>query len=145
MKFAIQEFTLNDYDDVLEFWKKQQGVGLNESDSREQIGKFLARNPGLSLVVRDNGRVIGAVLCGHDGRRGFLHHLAVDPEYRHRGIGRQMVLTCLDALRSQGIQKCNIWVYTGNAEGQKFWRAIGFGVREDLRMMQSSTDNRKAS
>lgn len=142
MEFEIQEMQLNDYTDVVEFWKKQSGVGLNESDSREQIAQFLGRNPGLSRVVREKGRVIAAVLCGHDGRRGFLHHFAVDPEYRQRGIGRQLVAACLSDLSTQRIIKCNIWVYADNEEGKKFWRSTGFAARMDLQILQRNTDQK---
>ena len=136
----IREMTIEDYDEVYAFWSQQPGVGLTESDSRDAIEAFLQRNPGMSCVVRDDeGTLIGAVLCGHDGRRGFLHHMAVAPLHRKRGLGRTMVNFCLKRLRDAGITRCNIWVYTSNEAGHKFWRAIGYVHRADLGMMQRPT------
>jgi ribosomal protein S18 acetylase RimI-like enzyme len=138
--YIIGNMTLADYDHVIAFWEKQTGVGLNESDSRDGIATFLQRNPGMSLVVWDRGEVIGAVLCGHDGRRGFLHHLAVAESHRGLGIGRALVTACLEKLKAAGILKCNIWVWADNDAGSKFWLAMGYINRPDLKIMQRSTD-----
>lgn len=128
-----------DYDDVIAFWKAQPGIGLNESDGRRQIGDYLARNPGMSLLARDGNQIIGAVLCGHEGRRGYLHHLAVATSHRGRGIGRTLVLLCLEKLGACGIAKCNIFVYAANADGLGFWRALDFAERDDLKVLQRNT------
>lgn len=128
-----------DYDDVIAFWKAQEGVGLNEGDDREGTALYLARNPGMSLIVRDGVSVVGAVLCGHDGRRGYLNHLAVAASHRNRGIGKLLVRTCLQKLEQAGIQKCNVFLYTDNARGEQFWRRLGFANRNDLKMMQRLT------
>lgn len=117
-----------------------EGVGLNESDTPDQLKLYLNRNPGLSLVVRDNESLIGAVLCGHDGRRGYLHHLAVIPEYRKRGLGRQLIATCLALLREIGISKCNIFLYANNELGERFWTNCGWSKRYDLQVMQRPTE-----
>lgn len=132
----IRPFTMADYDEAVAFWKRQDGVGLNESDERGPVAAFLERNPGMSFVAREDGALIGAVLCGHDGRRGCLHHLSVAPAHRGRGIGRRLVERCLDRLREMGIQKCNIFLYADNEDGEGFWKAIGFRGRADLRLMQ---------
>ena len=124
---------------VLELWSRTEGVGLNESDSLPALGMFLARNPGLSRVVRDGGKIVAAVLCGHDGRRGFLYHLAVSPEFRRQGLGRLLVEQCLAALCELGIQKCNALVYRENGEAQKFWEEVGFQTRDDLDFWQRAT------
>ena len=84
--FEMREMRLEDYDELVVFWKGKEGVELNESDEREEMGRYLVRNEGLSLVVREEGRIVGAILCGHDGRRGYLHHLAVEVGYRGKGI-----------------------------------------------------------
>jgi ribosomal protein S18 acetylase RimI-like enzyme len=136
--------TADDIEDVLALWNGMPGIGLNESDTPENLRAFLTRNAGLSLVVRDGERparrsLIGAVLCGHDGRRGYLHHLAVRPEYRRRGLARQMVEKCLAALREQGIIKCNIFVYAENDDGQGFWSRCGWNHRSDLIVLQRMT------
>lgn len=139
MGTEITEMTEADYDDVSAFWVAQPGVGLNESDGRHQIANYLHRNDGLSLVVRDNGRVIAAVLCGHDGRRGYLHHLAVATSHRGRGIGKSLVQRCLRSLGQLGISKCNVFVYEDNSDRQGFWLAAGFTLRSDLKLLQRST------
>ena len=119
--------TLVDYDAVVSFWRGMEGIGLNESDERRPIEAYLARNPGMSFVARDAaGDVIGAVLCGHDGRRGYLHHLAVAPGHRLRGLGSALVERCLAELAAAGILKCNIFLFDDNAEGRKFWMRMGY-------------------
>ncbi len=135
----VTAFGLDDYDEVVAFWRAQEGVGLNESDERAPVAAFLARNRGLSLVLRDAGRVVGAVLCGHDGRRGYLHHLAVAPAYRGRGLGRLMVERCLGALAQAGIAKCNVFLFADNQAGAQFWAAVGFAARADLVVRQRAT------
>ena len=136
----------DDFPEVRALWAATKGVGLDASDEREWIIAYLQRNPGLSLVARDETRaagnnIVGAVLCGHDGRRGDLVHLAVAMEYRRRGIGRRLVEECLARLRDVGILKCNIRVYWHNAEAQAFWQRLGFAVRDDLAVMQRRTSN----
>ena len=127
MDCTISPLTFADYDAVLSFWKTQDGIGLNESDEPQPMRRFLERNPGLSLIARDpSGSIIAAVLCGHDGRRGYLHHLAVHPAHRRQGLGRQLVERCLTRLASHGIPKCNIFLFNNNAEGRKFWQRLGY-------------------
>jgi len=137
----IRSFRSEDYDAVIALWRRTEGVGLNESDTRRAIAAFLRRNPRLSFVAEKNCRIIGAVLCGHDGRRGYLHHLAVAGRYRHRGIGRQLVSACLAKLRKAGIQKCNVFIFANNAAGMKFWTHIGWSLRRELRLMQIRLDD----
>ena len=128
-----------DYDDVIAFWRRQEGVGLNEGDDRDGTALYLARNPGMSLIVREGDSIVAAVLCGHDGRRGYLNHLAVAASHRNRGIGKSLVRACLQKLEQAGVQKCNVFLYTDNAAGDKFWRALGYANRGDLRVMQRVT------
>jgi ribosomal protein S18 acetylase RimI-like enzyme len=137
MKFKIQPMVTDDYDEVIVLWRGTEGIGLSEGDDRSGIELYLRRNPGLCFVVRDaEKRLIGAVLCGHDGRRGFMYHLAVARNARKLGLGRKLVDTCLAALRSEGIEKCTILVYSNNAEGKSFWRNLGWKERADLQPMQ---------
>jgi ribosomal protein S18 acetylase RimI-like enzyme len=130
---------IDDFDAVLALWKASEGVGINEMDTRHCIAAYLERNPGMSFVARVDRRIVGAVLCGHDGRRGYMHHLAVNSEFRKRGIGRQLVNACFAELSKIGIVKCNIFVYAHNAEGQAFWKREGWNARADLLVMQSAT------
>ena len=137
--------TLADVDDALELWAATEGIGLRGADSPEALPKYLARNPGLSVVAREDGRMVGAVLCGHDGRRGYLHHLGVAASHRRRGIGTALVERCLEGLRLEGITKCHLFVYHHNTEGQAFWRRIGWHARDDLLVMSRNlTDDPNA-
>lgn len=140
MKHSIEPMRIADFDEVTVLWKRTEGVGLNESDERANIALFLERNPGLSLVARDEGgKIIGAVLCGQDGRRGYLHHLAVAAECRRRGIGGAIIEKCLAALAAQGIQKCNLFLFADNAAGREFWERRNWKERVDLRVLQKPT------
>ena len=136
---VIAEMMPQDYEAVAELWRRTEGVGLNESDTRERITAFLARNPGLSLVARKEHRIIAAVLCGEDGRRGYLHHLAVLPEFRNRGLGTQLVDECLRRLVPRGVLKCNIYLYTDNASGERFWKNRGWRERSELKVLTIET------
>ncbi len=131
----IRAMTIADYDDTFALWQSIEGLGLSNADSREGILRYLERNPGLSLVAReDNGRLAGAVLCGHDGRRGYLHHLAVRPDCQGQGLGRKLAETCLAALHQEGIGKCHIFVKRSNAAGQAFWQRTGW-IERNLVLM----------
>ncbi len=133
----FQPMELGDLAEVIQFWQGMEGIGLSESDSYSALSFYLQRNPGLSWVARNKGReLIGAVLCGHDGRRGYLHHLAVARDYRRKGIGRALVERCLSSLRELKILKCNVFLFNQNPEGQGFWKAMGWKGREDLVLMQ---------
>ncbi|MCY2951926.1 MAG: GNAT family N-acetyltransferase [Planctomycetota bacterium] len=142
MPHDITEMTMADYDAVFAFWRQQEGIGLNDADGREHIAAFLRRNPGMSFIARERGRIIAAVLCGHDGRRGTLHHLAVAPSHRNRGLGRTIVQRCLDRLRDEGILKCGIFVFSNNKEGERFWLTTGWFERSDLKLLQQEIDPR---
>jgi ribosomal protein S18 acetylase RimI-like enzyme len=137
MNATIQPMTIADYDEVFALWQRTDGVGLNESDTRENIAIYLERNPGMNFLARDaEGRVIAAVLCGHDGRRGYLHHLAVDAQHRGKGLAKGLLNACFDQLRAAGITRCNIFVFADNAGGQSFWRHVDWNARTDLLVMQ---------
>jgi ribosomal protein S18 acetylase RimI-like enzyme len=135
--YRLRELHNDDYDTVFALWQRCEGIGLNESDSRASISAFLARNAGLSSVVTDAAEtIVGSVLCGHDGRRGYLHHLTVAVPHRRKGLGRILVDTSLGRLRKLGIVKCNIFLYATNVEGRKFWLRHGWAAREDLVIVQ---------
>jgi ribosomal protein S18 acetylase RimI-like enzyme len=136
---SYSPMTASDIESVLELWRQTDGVGLNESDTPEKLLAYLDRNPNLSLIARDGSRLIGAVLSGHDGRRGYLHHLAVVAAHRGRGVGRKMVETCLSSLSGLGILKCNIFLYVDNDAGQRFWDRCGWSARRDLQVLQRIT------
>jgi putative acetyltransferase len=136
-EFRFQPMEMGDLAEVIQFWRGMEGIGLSESDTYSALSSYLRRNPGLSWVVRNRDReLVGAVLCGHDGRRGSLHHLAVAREYRRKGIGRALVEKCLSSLRELKILKCNLFLFSNNAQGEAFWRQIGWKMREDLSLLQ---------
>src|SRR3569833_2755882 len=136
MRCTIQPMTLADYDDVLPLWQNSEGVGLSESDTQTEIGKFLKRNRGLSLVAREGKNLVGAILCGHDGRRACLYHLAIAPSHRRNGLGTKLVLRCLAELKKAGIPRCNVFFYTNNAQAERFWLKLGWQKRPQLCMAQ---------
>jgi ribosomal protein S18 acetylase RimI-like enzyme len=139
-ELRIRPMTPDDYDAVLELWRATPGVGLGVGDERDGVVGSLVRNPGLSFVAHRGEVLVGAVLCGHDGRRGSINHLAVLPSERGRGLGRALVDRCLDGLRAAGIGKCNIVVFGRNADGLAFWRATGWTARDDLVLMQHTIE-----
>jgi len=126
----------SDFAEVLRLWAQTEGVGLNELDTPAQLSHYLQRNPGMSFVARDGGEIVGAVLCGHDGRRGYLHHLAVAKSHRRRGLGKKLVEMCLARLAEIEVQKCNIFLFADNADGEGFWKHNGWANRDDLCVMQ---------
>jgi ribosomal protein S18 acetylase RimI-like enzyme len=137
--YPISDLRAADYDEILALWQACEGVGLTPAETREAIESFLVRNPGLSLVARRDGRIVGAVLCGHDGRRGYLYHLAVARDYRKQGLARSIVAACLSRLGSVGIRRATIFVYGRNEPGRHFWRRVGWHDRTDLVVVQRET------
>lgn len=133
MSVIIREMTMDDYDRVYTLWTGIQGFGIRSiDDSREGVERFLRRNPTTSVVAEQNGRIVGAILCGHDGRRGCLYHVCVDQAYRMRGIGKAMVGFAMEALKKEEINKVSLIAFTKNDIGNAFWKEIGWTKREDL-------------
>ena len=129
----IRNMQLDDYDSVYALWLSCPGMGLNNlDDSREGITKYLARNPDTCFVAVEDGRIIGSILTGHDGRRGYISHTAVSPSHQRQGIGKQLVEVALDALKQQDINKVNLVVFARNEKGNAFWEKMGFTQRPDL-------------
>jgi ribosomal protein S18 acetylase RimI-like enzyme len=118
---TTREFVIDDYDKAIALWEKIDGVEICEGDSREEIGDYLKRNPGLSRVAEVDGAIVGAALCGHDGRRGWIYHLAVAAEHRGHGIGKQLVDACLRQLGAAGLKRAIILVAGDNPAGHQFW------------------------
>ena len=130
--FTFREMNINDYDRILTLWQRTPGLGLSNADSREGIRSFLERNPGLCFVCQEGERLIGTILCGHDARRGYIYHLAVDETSRKRGLGRQLTQMSLDALYRQGIAKCHLFVYRDNKDAELFYGRMGWQKRITL-------------
>jgi len=121
-----REFSISDYNAALELWQRVEGLEIAEGDDRESIAYFLARNPGLSRVATDGTAMVGVALCGHDGRRGYIYHLAVDPAYQSRGLGKRLMDESLDGLRQVGLKRALILVANDNPRGRKFWSRHGW-------------------
>lgn len=131
--FNIRVMSTGDYDDVYDLWINTPGMGLNSTDdSREGIEKYLKRNPSTSFVAECDGKIIGVIMAGHDGRRGYIHHTAVLPDYRAQGIAKKLVECAMNALDSEGINKVALVAFRKNETGNGFWEHIGFTEREDL-------------
>lgn len=125
-RIETREFSIDDYDGALQLWQRVEGLEVAEGDDREGVAHFVARNPGLSRVAIDGSAVVGVVMCGHDGRRGHIYHLAVDPAYRRYGLGRRLVKECLEGLRRTGVVRAIILVADYNLGGAEFWKRAGW-------------------
>ena len=123
---STREFVIDDYDAAVALWNLLEGIEVAEGDSREEIRAYLLRNPGLSRVAEENGTMVGAVLCGHDGRRGLIYHLAIAPAYQGRGIGKLLVGECIAQLRDTGIVRALILVARDNSGAHSFWLRSGW-------------------
>ncbi|PYI47448.1 MAG: GNAT family N-acetyltransferase [Verrucomicrobia bacterium] len=125
-KIDTREFSITDHDAAVEIWQRVEGIEIAEGDDRKGIAEFLARNPRLSRVAMDGSAIVGVALCGHDGRRGHIYHLAVDPAYQGRGLGKRLLDECLDGLRRVGTQRVIILVASDNQRGSAFWKHRGW-------------------
>jgi N-acetylglutamate synthase len=139
MTSQIRDFEIDHHAGAASVWQRCEGVGLSSADSYEAIARFLGRNPGLSFVAVDGETVVATILCGHDGRRGLIHHLAVLPGYRRRGLGLALLKKAIAALQQAGIGKCHLLVFRENADGLAFWRRVGAEERTSLALFSMTT------
>ena len=129
----VRIMTIEDYEGVYALWKKIKGFGIRSiDDSKEGVARFLKRNPTTSVVAEKDGRIVGSILCGHDGRRGCLYHVCVDEDYRRHGIGKRMVVFAMKALKEEKINRVSLIAFTENDIGNAFWNTIGWTERLDL-------------
>lgn len=129
----IRTMTISDYDAVYSLWLSCKGMGLNNlDDSHDGIERFLNRNPETCFVAEKDGTIVGVIIAGNDGRRGYIYHTAVNPDYRRQGIAKRLVDTALEALKELGINKAALVVFDRNSDGNSFWENAGFTVRNDL-------------
>ena len=140
MPFELTPFGPEHLADVFALWRASDGLGLF-GDTHERVSDCLRRSPGMSFVALRGGALAGAVLCTHDGRRGYLHHLAVAPDCRRQGIGRALAESCAAALEAQGIPKCHLFVMRTNPGALAFWAGIGWVERDDIVMMSRTLDS----
>jgi len=135
MATTIRKMKVADYNQALVLWQQTPGMGLSAADEKPELEKFLKRNAALCFVALAGQELIGTILCGEDGRRGYIYHLAVDLNYRKAGIGKELVEHALNGLRKTGIQKCHLFVYGSNHSGISFWKHNGWKLREDIELM----------
>ena len=128
----IRPLHVADFEAVCRLWSSTEGLGVGPGDSPEGIARFLDRNPGLSLVVEESGAIVASILCGHDGRRGFIYRLAVAPEHRRKGIAVELVRRSIAGLKAAGIERCLLMVQVDNEGARRFWASIGGRLRSDL-------------
>jgi N-acetylglutamate synthase len=131
----ILSMGIGDYGEVYRLWEECEGVGLSSADGRDGIARYLERNPGMSFIAKDEGRIVGALLAGHDGRRGYIYHLAVQADNRRRRIGQMLVEESVKKLLEVGIQKIHLFAYSDNMDGRAFWEANGFRWRGNIGVM----------
>jgi len=137
----LSVFEQSHYSAAHALWLRTPGVGLSAADKEEPIARYLARNPGLSFVAEMEGDLVGTVLCGHDGRRGLVHHLVVAPEHQRHGIGRALLMAGLEALRNEYIDKCHLLVFRSNGPGIAFWHAVGAQERLEIALFSCNSHN----
>ena len=131
--FAVRAMTMEDYEAVHELWMTIHGFGIRSvDDSREGVERFLARNPGISVVAESGGALVGSILCGHDGRRGCFYHVCVREDMRRQGIGKAMATAAMRQLQEENISKVNLVAFKRNEVGNQFWHEEGWQLRDDL-------------
>lgn len=131
--FHLRVMQIEDYENVYKLWMTIDGFGIRSIDDSEAgVARFLKRNPTTSVVAEADGRIVGAILCGHDGRRGCFYHVCVHKDYRKHGIGKAMAVFCMKALKEEEINKVSLIAFQSNEVGNQFWRKVGWTFRDDL-------------
>ena len=129
----IRKMTIADYEKVYALWMSCKNMGFNDiDDSKEGISRFLERNPNTSFVAMENDELLGIILGGHDGRRGYIYHMSVAENHRKKGIGSSLVEKCLESFKNEKISKVALLVFKYNENGNSFWEKQGFILREDV-------------
>jgi N-acetylglutamate synthase len=137
----LRQMVPSDHTDLLTLFKATPGIALRDADSYEATEQYLERNPRLNFVIEDNKEIIACVMCGHDGRRGYLQHLIVKPDYRRMGLGEKLFTECLSSLRKIGIDKTHIFVFKENGIANSFWQSKGWTLREDINLYSYISSN----
>ena len=136
----ILPMTMDDYPAAMALWKTTPGIGLSAADEVETMRAYLLRNPGMSQCAFAGETLIGTVLAGHDGRRGYLHHLCVRDDFRGRGIGRMLITRALETLHAQGLEKAHAFLFSDNETGRKFWERVGWTWRTDIGVVSATVE-----
>ena len=135
MPISLLPMSIKDFLGMIALWKSLPGIGLSGADEREKLAKFIEKNARTCFVLKTEGRVMGTILGGNDGRRGYIYHLAVEPKYQKYGYGKILVDAILENFKLDGIQKSHIFVISDNREGIDFWQHIGWTLRDDVLIM----------
>jgi len=135
MDFSIRPFIIKDFEQALSLWNRTEGMGLSGADTKSEISKFLKKHKGLCFSAFQAEQLIGTILCGEDGRRGYIYHLAVDKRYQKLRLGKKLVEQSIAGLHAKGIQKCHLFVIADNEVGMQFWQQIGWELRDDIEVM----------
>ena len=135
MNIQIKKIKIDMYNELFNLWKKMEGMGLSSADNKKSIKKYLDRNPGFSFAAFKDDKLVGSILAGHDGRRGYLYHLAVHTGFRRKGIAKNLLNQSIKKLKKTGIEKCHIFIFKNNESGRKFWDSVGWKFREDIDVM----------
>ena len=137
----IRNMTIDDYDSVNSLWHRIKGFVIRSiDDSREGVERFIKRNPNTCVVAEEDGRIVGSILCGHDGRKGCMYHVCVDPDYRLKGIGKSMVAFALGKLKEEQINDVSIVAFTKNDVGNQFCRKLGWEMQPNLNSYEIRTN-----
>lgn len=135
MDFLYSFMRNEDFEEIYKFWSSIQGLNLNKADEKESINTYLLHNPNQSYVCKLSNKIIGTIMCGNDGRRAFIYHLAVLPEYRRKGIATELVRLAIDMQKQLGIDKCAIFILNENVYGKNFWSNVGFSKVQEAEVM----------
>ncbi len=140
----IRKMTIDDYEGVFHLWVNTEGMGLRSlDDSKDGISMFLERNPHTNFVVLDDDKIIGAILCGNDGRRGYIYHTVVEDKYRKQGIATRLIETAVAALQNEGITRVCLNVMETNEQGKAFWQKRGWEKKDFLGFYSKSITDRE--
>ncbi|MCP4876653.1 MAG: GNAT family N-acetyltransferase [Gammaproteobacteria bacterium] len=142
---TYRNLQISDYDEVMQLWRNCDGISLRDADSRRSVAGYLSRNPGLSYVAVADAEIVATLMAGHDGRRGYIQHLAVDDGLREQGVASRLLQLCLDALKSEGIVKSHVHVLSSNQMGLAFWRGRGWTHRAEIEMYSFINGNNQNS
>lgn len=129
-----REMRISDYNAVIALWKEIDGLKLRDADSFSGIEKYLLRNPGLSFIALKDENIIGSIMSGHDGKRGYIQHLAVNKKQRKLGVATKLLTKCIEALKEEGILKSHINILKDNEKGKNYWASRGWIKRDDIEL-----------
>ena len=133
LTYTIREMKLEDYEAVDALWMGIKGFGIRSiDDSKEGVARFIKRNPTTSIVAEADGEIVGAILCGHDGRQGCFYHVCVREDLRKHGIGKAMAVAAMKALQKEKINKVCLIAFADNQVGNEFWKSVGWTFRQDM-------------